>query len=102
MGCDLITDLKLILDFDIQCITWDNIDNHMNQQGELLKETTHYEDLYTGLMAPVRTVLEAEHVHKAIKRQTKILDAHYEAADLKEIIDYVETINEEEKRDVLL
>jgi hypothetical protein len=44
---------------------------------------------------------EPEHVCAAIKRQTKILDAHYEAATLKYIIDSAETMNVKEKRDLL-
>jgi hypothetical protein len=39
MDRDLITELKLILDFDTQCITWDNIDQPMKQGEELAKET---------------------------------------------------------------
>jgi hypothetical protein len=33
IGQDLITELKLVLDFDTQYITWDNIDQPMKQQG---------------------------------------------------------------------
>jgi hypothetical protein len=40
-GRDLITELKLVLDVDTQCITWDGIDQPMKIQGELQKETTH-------------------------------------------------------------
>jgi hypothetical protein len=109
MGRDLISELKLILDFDTQCITWDNIDKPMKSQGDLSTETTHYEDLYTALLSPVSTVLydvhaeiyEPEHVHAAIKRQTRILDAKYEAADLREIVESISTINDTEKGELL-
>jgi hypothetical protein len=30
---DLITELKLVLDLDTQCITWDSIDQPMEIQG---------------------------------------------------------------------
>jgi hypothetical protein len=33
IGRDLITELKLVFDFDTQCITWDNIDQPLKQQG---------------------------------------------------------------------
>jgi hypothetical protein len=84
IGRDLTAELKLVLDFDTQCITWDIIDQPMKIQGELQKETTRYEDLYSALMAPDSTVFqddyakasEPEHVHAANKRQTRILDAN--------------------------
>jgi hypothetical protein len=78
MGQDLISELKLVLDFDTKSIYWDNIDQPMPLQGGLSKQTTHYEDLYSTLLAPKSTVLqdlydeayEPEHVHAANKRQT--------------------------------
>jgi hypothetical protein len=91
IGRDFITELKFVLDFDTQCITWDGIDQPMKLQGELKKETTHYEDLYSARMALASTVFqddyakasEPKHVHAANKRQTRISDASYEAAYLK-------------------
>jgi hypothetical protein len=99
IGGDLISEPKLVLDFDTQCITWDNIDQPMKQQGELQKETTHYDDLYSALMAPVSTIFqddydatcEPEHIHAATKRQTRNLDANYKAAGLSEIIKCIAT-----------
>jgi hypothetical protein len=34
-GRDFITELKIVLDFYTQCITWDGIDQHMKLQGGL-------------------------------------------------------------------
>jgi hypothetical protein len=56
-----------------------------NTRGGLQKETTHYEDLYSALMAPANTIfqddyeatLEPQHVHAENKRQTRILDTNY-------------------------
>jgi hypothetical protein len=53
-------------------------------------------------MAPASTVFqdyyakasEPEHVHAEKKRQTNILDASYEAADLKEIIKSISTMDD--------
>jgi hypothetical protein len=81
IGRDLISELKLVLDFDTQCITWDNIDQPMKQPGELQKETTNYEDLHSALMALSSTIFqddfdatcETEHIHAANKRQTQII-----------------------------
>jgi hypothetical protein len=78
----------------------------MKQQGELTKETAHYEDFINGLVKPSRTVLETiydknlepEHIHAVIKRQTKILDARYEAADLKEIVKLIDHISDIERK----
>jgi hypothetical protein len=110
IGRDLIKELKLVLDVDTQCITWDVIDQPMkNTGGGLQKETTHYEDLYSTLMALASTLFqdyyakasEPEHVDAANKRQTHILDASYEAADLKEIIKSISTLNEIERNKLL-
>jgi hypothetical protein len=35
IGRDLISELKLALDFDTQCITWDGIDQPMKTHGGL-------------------------------------------------------------------
>jgi hypothetical protein len=56
IGRDLIPELKLVLDFDTQCITWDGIDRPMKSQGELQKETAHYEDISSALMALASTI----------------------------------------------
>jgi hypothetical protein len=45
---------------------------------------------------------EAEHVHAENKRQTRILDANYEAADLKEVIKSISTIDDIERNKLLL
>jgi hypothetical protein len=41
---------------------------------------------------------EAQHVHAANKRQTRILDANYKAADLQEIIKCISTIDDIKKK----
>jgi hypothetical protein len=61
-------------------------------------------------MAPASTVFqddyakasEPEHIHAANKRQTRTLDANYEAADLKEIIKSISTIDDIEINKLLL
>jgi hypothetical protein len=58
IGRDSITEPRLVLDFDTQCITWDGIDQPMKIQGGLQKEITHYKDLYSALMAPAITVFQ--------------------------------------------
>jgi hypothetical protein len=62
----------------------------MKHQGGDTKGTTHYEDLYSVIMAPASTIFqddykatrEPQHVHAANKCQTHILYANYKAADL--------------------
>jgi hypothetical protein len=46
-------------------------------------------------------IREPQHVHAANKRQTRILDANYKAADLQEIIKWVSTIDNIEKNNLL-
>jgi hypothetical protein len=38
IGRDLITELKIVLHFDTQCITWDGIDQPMKLQGVYKKK----------------------------------------------------------------
>jgi hypothetical protein len=38
IGRYLISELKLVLDFDTQCITWDGIDQPMKSQGGYKKK----------------------------------------------------------------
>jgi hypothetical protein len=84
IGSDLISELQLVLDFDTQCVSWDGIDQPMKSQGELQKETNHYKDLYSALMALASNIFqddydatcEPEHIHAANKRQHCILDAN--------------------------
>jgi hypothetical protein len=109
IGRDLISELKIVLDFDTQCISWDGIDQPMKPQGELPKETTQYEDLYSALMAPASTIFqddydatcEPQHIHAANKRQTHILDANYKADDLPEIIKCISTIDDIDKNNLV-
>jgi hypothetical protein len=106
---DLIIELKLVLDFDTQCVSCNVIDQPMKTQGGLQKVTAHYEDLYSALMAPVSTIFqddyeetrEPQHVHASNKCQTRILDANYKAADLKEVIKRISTIDDIEKKNHL-
>jgi hypothetical protein len=73
--------------------------------GGLQKETAHYEDIYSALMAPASTIFqddyeatrEPEHVHATNKHQTLALDTNYKAADLKENIKCISTIDDIEK-----
>jgi hypothetical protein len=79
------------------------------QGGGLQKETTHYEDLYSALMALASTIFqddyeathEPQHVHAANKDQTRILDANYNTADLQEIIKCISTIDDIGKKNLL-
>jgi uncharacterized DUF497 family protein len=109
IGRYLITELKLVLDFNTQCITWDGIDQPIKTQGGLQKETTHYEDLYSALMNPDSTVFpadyeatpEPQHVHAAKKHQNRILNANYKAADCKQIIRCISKIDQIERNKLL-
>jgi hypothetical protein len=100
IGRDLISELKLVLNFDTQCITLDGIKQPMKIQGELQKETNHYEDIYSALLAPASTIFQndyeatrgPQHFHAANKRQTRILDTNHMASDLQEIINDVHLI----------
>jgi hypothetical protein len=60
-GRYLIIEFELVLYFDTQCITWDGIDQPMKLQGGVIKETTHYEDLYYDIMALASTVLQDDY-----------------------------------------
>jgi hypothetical protein len=47
IGRDLITELKIVLDFDTQCITWDGIDQPMKLKGGGLKKKLLITRIYT-------------------------------------------------------
>jgi hypothetical protein len=80
-----------------------------NTGGGLQKETTHYEYIYSALLVLASTIFqddyeatrEPQHVHASNKHQTCILDANYKAADLKEIIKCISTIDDIEKHNCL-
>jgi hypothetical protein len=106
IGRYLISELKIVLVFDTQCLSWDGIDQPMKSQGGLQKETNHYDDIYSALMAPASTIFqddydgtrEPQHIHATNKHQNFILDANYKAADLQEIIKCISTIDDIEKK----
>jgi hypothetical protein len=110
IGRDLISELKLVLDSDTQCITWDGIDQPVKSQGELQKENTLYEDLYSALISPDSTIFqddydancEPEHSYASYKRQTQLWDTNYKMADLSEIIKCISTIDDIEKHNLLV
>jgi hypothetical protein len=76
--------------------------------GGAKKETNHYEYLSSALMGPASTIFQSDydatrdpqHVHVANKRQTRILEANYEAADLKDIIKCISTIDDIDKNNI--
>jgi hypothetical protein len=49
IGRNLITELKLVLDFDTQCITWDGIDESIKTQGGGDKKKLLITRIYTPL-----------------------------------------------------
>jgi hypothetical protein len=59
-------------------------------------------------MAPASTIFqddydatrEPQHIHAANKRQTRILNANYKAADLKDIIKCISTIDDIEEKNL--
>jgi hypothetical protein len=57
-GRYLISELKLVIDVDTQGRSWDGYDQPMKSRGGVQKETTHYEDLYSALMAPASTIFQ--------------------------------------------
>jgi hypothetical protein len=56
--------------------------------------STRFQDDYDAACEP-------EHIHAANKRQTRILDANYKAADSPEIIKCISTIDDIEKNNLL-
>jgi hypothetical protein len=58
MGRDLISELKLVFNFNTKIISWHNIDQSIKLQGGVFKQTTHYENIYSASLSPKSTVLE--------------------------------------------
>jgi hypothetical protein len=61
----------------------------------MASDSTVFQDEYAKASEP-------EHAHAANKRQTRILDANYEAADLKEVVKSISTIDDIERNRILL
>jgi hypothetical protein len=75
-----------------------NGSTYENKEG-LPKETTHYEDLYSALMATASTVFQDD--CDATREPQHVHATNYKAADLKEIIKCIPTIDDIEKNNLL-
>jgi hypothetical protein len=99
IGRDLISELKVVLDFDTQCISWDGTDQPMKSQGGATKR--NYSLRGSLLQDDNDATREPQHVHAAHKHQFHILDANYKASILSEIIECISTIDDIEKNNLL-
>ena len=81
----------------------------MKKRGELKKQITKCNDVYTALMAPPTSVFEdllndaynSEHIKEAESRETKSLDANYEKANLETICSEIATLDPEQQDELL-
>ena len=108
MGLDLLTELGIVIDCENLMITWDNITQPM-KKGELNKQFSHCEDLFTAMMAPPIPVFEellndayqSEHIKQAKSWAEKILDDKYEKAYVKAVCAAVDTLSSSEQQQLL-
>jgi hypothetical protein len=99
IGRSLIKELKLVLYFDTQCITWYGIDQPIKHRGDYKKKlapaSTMFQDYYESTPQP-------QHVHASNKCQTRIIDGNCKAADLKDIIKCTSTIDDIERKKLFI
>ncbi len=84
IGRDMLEELGIIIDFKSKQITWDEISVPMRTMTEMKHDGYFIND--------------SETITKATARVKRILDAHYEAADLDEIIASCSNLNTEQKQ----
>ena len=76
IGRDLMTSLKMIIDFEYQVLRWENIGIPMNRNKQSKQD----------LHSIFESSMESKPVQEATGRATKILDASYTKADLINVV----------------
>ncbi len=77
IGRDLLTSLGLIIDFKHEVLRWDDVTIPMNRTKIINKK--EFNEIF-------QLATEPRTVQKATERVTKILDAHYEKANLVDVV----------------
>ena len=80
IGCDLISQLRIILDFDGQTITWDESTIKMKEYKDLSDINSPINEFYWH-----EEIYESPPLNDASSCLKKILDMKYEPADLNKI-----------------
>ncbi|MGH7974673.1 MAG: hypothetical protein ACREBR_04040, partial [bacterium] len=78
MGKDLQEELGIVINWQNCTIVWDDVPIAMKKYGSL-HSRTKAKELF-------QTAMEPESIQHANKRVTRILDAKYEAADLRQVV----------------
>ncbi|MGH7954559.1 MAG: hypothetical protein ACREOZ_01210, partial [Gloeomargaritales cyanobacterium] len=78
MGKDLQEELGIIINWKDHAIVWDDVPIAMKNFGTLHSRTEAKELFHTAM--------EPQSIHRANKRVNRILDAKYEAADLRQVV----------------
>ena len=106
IGLDLLTELGIVINCENLMITWDNITQPMKKKGEINKQFSHCEDLFTTMMAPAIPVFEellnhayqSEDIKQAESCAEKNFDAKYENVNLKAVCAAVDTLSSSEQQ----
>jgi hypothetical protein len=77
IGHDLMSQLRIILDFDRQTITWDESTIKMNEYEDRLDINSPINEFYWH-----EEIYESQALNDASSHLKKILDVKYEPADL--------------------
>jgi hypothetical protein len=80
IGHDLMSQLRKILDFDTQIMTWDESTIKMKEYEDLLDSNSSVKELYWH-----EESFESQELNDASSHLKKILDAKYKPADLNKI-----------------
>jgi len=88
IGRDILEELGIVIDFKTKQITWDEVSVPMRSMNTIQQEGYYIHD--------------SDLVAEAIARTKKILDAHYEAADIDQIISTCYNLTDKQKQQLKL
>ena len=93
LGLDLLTELKMVLDFEKRTLRWGDSEAEMKERG-VITDTSALQLLYE--MSQDSTVIKA-----AEERQAKILDADYSKIEMDEHVESLDYLTTEQKAELL-
>jgi hypothetical protein len=96
VGCDLMSQLRIILDFDGQTMTWDKSAIKMKEYEDLSDINSPINEFYWH-----EESYESQALNDASSRLKKILDAKYEPADLDKIAHNCDYLTDDEQMQLL-
>ena len=92
LGCDIMSELGIMLNFKDQTMTWDNLTINMKDPESLPDLLDPINDIFWG-----NDLYESEALQEASAHLQNILNAKYTPADLNMVIQACRHLTEDEK-----